>query len=141
MKSNLVALAVVPLLSIAAPAMAGGPMGVWKSPSRAARIEIVSCASDSICGKLLNASRPASNPELLDIHNKDPERRQRTMIGQIVLDGFKGGPNKWTGGRVYNPGDGNYYTGVITLIDEQHLTLKGCALVFLCKSQTWERVE
>jgi uncharacterized protein (DUF2147 family) len=117
------------------------PVGVWQSPSRGAHIQIVACQDGAICGKLLSASRPKSNPQLLDIHNKDPALRDRTMIGQIVFDGFKGGPMKWTGGRLYNPGDGNYYSGIISLMDSNHLQLKGCAFWFLCKAQTWTRVE
>ena len=140
MKSLLAVLTAAPLL-LAGPALAEGPMGVWQSPSRGAHIQILSCGEDAICGKLLSASKPKTNPEFLDVHNKDPELRKRSVMGQIVLDGFKGGPPKWTGGRVYNPGDGNYYKGIITQIDEDHLTLKGCALVFLCKSQVWTRIE
>ena len=116
-------------------------LGVWQSPTRGAHIEIIACADGAICGKLVSASKPQSNPQLLDVHNKDPALRDRKMLGQIVLDGFKGGPMKWIGGRVYNPGDGNYYSGVITLIDDTHMQLKGCAFWFLCKSQTWTKVE
>jgi uncharacterized protein (DUF2147 family) len=136
---------IVAALLVAAPAAAqdtSAPLGVWQSPSRGAHIQIVPCDDGgSICGKLLSASRPKSNPQLLDIHNKDPVRREHTMLGQLVLEGFKGGPMKWTGGRVYNPGDGNYYSGVISLVDSDHLELKGCAFWFLCKAQTWTRVE
>jgi uncharacterized protein (DUF2147 family) len=115
--------------------------GVWQSPSRGGHIQITSC-DNAICGKLLSAAtRPKSNPDLLDIHNKDPAKRGLTMIGQTVITGFKGGPTKWTGGRLYNPGDGNYYSGVISLVDDNHLKLKGCALKVLCKSQTWSRVQ
>ena len=131
-------------LMIGLPSMAAAeeaPVGVWQSPSRGAHIQIVPCEGGAICGKLLEASRPKSNPQLLDIHNKDPSLRDRSMIGQIVFDGFKGGPMKWTGGRLYNPGDGNYYSGVISLVDSNHLQLKGCAFWFLCKAQTWTRVE
>jgi uncharacterized protein (DUF2147 family) len=115
--------------------------GVWRSPSRGAHIKITPCEGDAICGKLLSASRPESNPDLLDIHNKDPAKRQSSMIGQTVFEGFKGGPHKWTGGRFYNPGDGKYYAGTISLVDHNHLKLKGCALRVLCKSQTWTRAE
>jgi uncharacterized protein (DUF2147 family) len=114
--------------------------GVWQSPSRGAHIEVMACEDGAICGKLVSASRPKSNPELLDIHNKDPAKRGLSMIGQIVFHGFRGGPDKWTGGRLYDPGDGNYYSGTISLVDENHLKLKGCALGFLCKSQTLTRV-
>jgi uncharacterized protein (DUF2147 family) len=115
--------------------------GVWRSPTHGAHIEITPCEGDAICGKLLSASRPKSNPELLDIHNRDPAKRNLTMIGQTVFEGFKGGPHKWTGGRLYNPGDGKYYSGTISLVGHNHLKLKGCALRFLCKSQTWTRVK
>ncbi len=114
--------------------------GVWQSPSRGAHIEVMPCEGGAICGKLISASRPASNPELLDIHNKDPAKRDRSMIGQMVFEGFKGGPQKWQGGRLYNPGDGKYYSGTISLVDHNHLKLKGCALKILCKSQTLTRV-
>jgi uncharacterized protein (DUF2147 family) len=141
MKSFLATLAAAS--AFVGPAFAQDPaaLGVWQSPSRGAHIQIVPCADGAICGKLLSASRPKSNPQLLDIHNKDPALRERSMIGQIVFDGFKGGPMKWTGGRLYNPGDGNFYSGEISLADPDHLQLKGCAFWFLCKSQTWTRVE
>jgi uncharacterized protein (DUF2147 family) len=143
MKPELIALTAAAAL-LAGPVAADetpAAVGVWQSPSRGAHIQIMSCQDGAICGKLLAASRPKSNPQLLDIHNKDPAKRDRSMIGQIVFDGFKGGPMKWTGGRLYNPGDGNYYSGVISLVDADHLQLKGCAFWFLCKAQTWTRVE
>ena len=115
--------------------------GVWQSPSRGAHVQVMTCENGAICGKLMEASRPKSNPQLLDIHNKDPSKRNTSMIGQVVFHGFKGGPTKWTGGRFYNPGDGNFYSGSVSLADATHLKLKGCALGFLCKSQTWTRVE
>jgi uncharacterized protein (DUF2147 family) len=115
--------------------------GVWQSPSLGAHIEIAPCEGGAICGTLLSANRPKSNPELRDIHNKDPARRQLTMIGQTVFEGFKGGPHKWTGGHVYNPDDGKHYSGSISLVDSNHLKVKGCALRILCKSQTLTRVE
>jgi uncharacterized protein (DUF2147 family) len=114
--------------------------GVWQSPSRGAHIRIDPCAGSAICGTLLSASRPKSNPQLLDIHNKDPAKRSLSMIGQVVFSGFTGGPVKWTGGRLYNPGDGHFYSGAISVVDDTHLKLKGCALGFLCMSQTWTRV-
>src|SRR5215469_15927967 len=137
MKPSLIALATA-FLTTAAPVAADetpAAVGTWQSPSRGAHIQIVPCQDGAICGKLLTASRPKSNPQLLDIHNKDPALRDRTMLGQMVMEGFKGGPMKWTGGRLYNPGDGNYYSGVITLVDANHLQLKGCAFWFLCKAQ------
>jgi uncharacterized protein (DUF2147 family) len=143
MKTKLAILALAGF-AFAGPAVADAPCpacGVWQSPSRGAHIEIAPCATSAICGTLLSASRPKSNPQLLDVHNKDPAKRNLTLIGQVVITGFKGGPAKWTGGRLYNPGDGNFYSGAITLVGESRLKLKGCAFGFLCKSQTWTRVQ
>ena len=67
-------------------------------------------------------------------------RRDRPAGGAIA--GFKGGPEKWSGGTLYNPGDGHTYGGSLTLLDPDHLLLKGCVLFGLvCKSQTWTRLK
>ena len=126
--------------STASQATAADITGVWLAQSRGAHIEIDRCG-DSFCGKIVSATPAQSNPLLLDIHNKDPSLRSRRMIGTTFMDGFTGGPVKWTGGRLYNPGDGNFYRGMLTLIDNDHLQLKGCAFWFLCKSQTWTRLK
>ena len=126
-------------LLAAGPAAAGNVDGVWLSPSRAAHVQITHCG-DMLCGKVISASQPRTNPNFLDVHNKNPALRTRRVIGQMLLEGFTGGPTEWTGGHVYNPGDGNTYSGKLTLVDENHLKLTGCALWVLCKSQVWVRL-
>ena len=126
-------------LAIAGPAAAADVTGVWLAPSRSAHIEIRNCGA-SLCGKLIYATQPVTNPTFLDVHNKNPELRGRPMIGQTLLEGFTGGPTHWTGGHIYNPGDGNTYHGMMTLVDGDHLSVKGCALIVLCKSQMWTRI-
>lgn len=114
--------------------------GVWRLKARDALVKIASCG-DSVCGTVLYATPAKSNPLLLDVNNKDPALRSRPMIGATLITGFSGGPVKWTGGRLYNPGDGNYYHGSLTLLDGDHLEVKGCVLFILCKSQTWTRMD
>ena len=125
---------------VASPAAAGDITGVWLAHARQAHIEMTRCG-DAVCGRILSASPAKTNPDLLDVHNKNPALRTRKMIGVTFLEGFTGGPTKWTGGRLYNPDDGNFYRGVIVLVDENHLQLKGCAIVFLCKSQVLTRLQ
>jgi uncharacterized protein (DUF2147 family) len=139
--SILAALAVVLCGAAAAADHHPSILGVWQSPSGADKVEVVSCEGGAICGKLLAAKPTKANPQLLDIKNKDPAKRTNPLIGQTILKGFKGGPTKWSGGKLYNPDDGNNYSGSITLLDATHVKLKGCALRILCKSQTWTRVE
>ena len=135
-----VGLALSLVLATSSQASAADITGLWQAPSRGAHVEIDHCG-DSVCGKIVSALPAKSNPLLLDIHNKDPALRSRRMIGTTFIEGFTGGPVKWTGGKLYNPGDGNFYTGVITLVDDDHLQLKGCVLWILCKSQTWTRLK
>ena len=115
--------------------------GVWASPSRGAHVKIAPCGEGEVCGTVISATPAKTNPQLLDVHNKDPNLRGRPMIGARLMEGFRGGPRKWTGGHLYNPGDGNTYRGALTLIDADHLELEGCAFLVLCKSQVWTRVE
>ena len=114
--------------------------GTWLAQSRDAHVLITRC-DDGICGKILSARPAHKNPQLLDVNNKDPNLRSRKVVGIYLMDGFSGGPVKWTGGKLYNPGDGNFYHGALTMIDDDHLQVKGCALIFLCKSQIWKRLE
>lgn len=129
-------------LAVALPATASAAdiTGLWQAKSRGAKVQIEPCG-DAYCGRVISAKPAKSNPELLDVNNKDPALRNRPMIGAVLMEGFKGGPRKWTGGRLYNPGDGNHYRGTITLVDDDQLVLKGCALVIICKSQTWTRLQ
>ncbi len=134
--SHLTALA----LLLAGPAAAADVEGVWLSPSRSAHVQITHCG-EGLCGKVISATQPKTNPNFLDVHNKDPALRNRRVIGAMLLEGFSGGPTEWSGGHVYNPGDGNTYSGKLTLIDQNHLKLTGCAVWVLCKSQVWTRLD
>ncbi len=127
------------LVILAASPAAAGITGVWLATARSAHIKIFQCG-DAVCGRMVSASRPRTNPKLLDVHNEDPALRHRSMVGAVIIQGFKGGPTSWTGGRVYNPGDGKSYKGALTLVDADHLKLQGCVLGFVCKSQVLKRI-
>ncbi len=132
--------AIAIVAAFALPAFASDITGVWLAPTRSAHVQIRHCG-EAICGRVLWATTPKTNPDFLDVHNKNPELRDRRVIGTDLIEGFKGGPDKYTGGRIYNPGDGNTYHGEITLEDDNHLKLTGCALIIICKSQIWTRIE
>ena len=139
-RAGVIGLAVGLALAVSGAAQAGDILGVWQAKARGARVRIDPCG-EAVCGTVLYATPAKSNPLLLDVNNKDPALRGRRMVGATLITDFTGGPVKWTGGRLYNPGDGNFYHGSLTLIDEDHLEVKGCALIILCKSQTWTRID
>ncbi|MBO9708937.1 MAG: DUF2147 domain-containing protein [Caulobacter sp.] len=137
MKLPLIAAALA--LSVSAPAFAQDVIGLWQTQTNGGQVEISRCGN-SICGKLVNSDHIKTNPGMKDEKNKDPAQRDRTLKGMQMLWGFSGGPDKWTGGKVYNANDGGTYSGTITVISPTSLKLKGCIVAPLCKTETWTRI-
>ena len=124
--------------AVATPALASDITGRWLTPSKG-EIEIYRCGP-ALCGRLLSSPRLVREPHLTDAANKDASRRGRKIKGMTLLEGFSGGPSEFRGGRLYNPEDGNTYTGTITVVDGDTLKLKGCVVAPLCKTQVWKRM-
>jgi uncharacterized protein (DUF2147 family) len=85
----------------------------------------------------------AERPDHPQAEDRQAERRRtkaQAVIGTEIVLGLKpsGTPDQWKG-EVYNPKDGNTYTGYFTMTGADTAVLKGCALGFICKSQTWTR--
>jgi uncharacterized protein (DUF2147 family) len=77
---------------------------------------------------------------LRDDNNRHPELRSRRLKGLDIFHGFRGGPDVWTDGRIYNPDDGRTYRGTLRLIAPDRVKVTGCLIFPLCGSQTWRRV-
>lgn len=76
-----------------------------------------------------------------DFNNKDPGLRDRPIHGLQILTLRQAGDAMHFEGEIYNPEDGNTYAGYIEVVDANRLKLKGCAMMFLCQEQMWERVQ
>lgn len=128
------------LLTLAAPASAGTQeyLGRWKTGTRGGVVEIVACGP-SVCGRLVGSDRLNREPGLQDARNKDAGLRTRPLKGVTLLSGFKPDGAGWTGGRIYNPEDGNTYQSRLKLRDANTLEVKGCVTSILCKTQVWTR--
>lgn len=126
-------------LAIAGPVAASDVTGVWRTSERGGRIEINRCGA-SICGKIVGGT---SGPGELttDVKNKDATLRSRSLNGLVIMKGFSGGPNDWTGGTIYNPNDGGTYKATVKLAAEDTLQVKGCVAPMLCQTQTWKRLK
>ena len=141
MTLRLLAVAVLTAAAVSAPALAQGPalVGTWKTQTKNGVVQIAPCGG-AFCGKLVDGDDLRAIPGATDIRNKDTALRTRPLQGLPLLQGFTGGPDKWTGGTVYNPDDGGTYSGAITRIDADHLKLRGCIIYPLCKTETWTRM-
>lgn len=102
-------------------------------------VEIARCGS-SICGTLLSSDGLRANPQLRDEKNKDAQLRSRPLKDLRILQGFQWKSGSWSSGTIYNAEDGGTYGATVTVIDSDHLRLKGCIVWPLCKTQTWIRL-
>jgi uncharacterized protein (DUF2147 family) len=112
--------------------------GFWQAGSGGAVIEVHSCG-DALCGRVVDSDGLRVNPFLTDDANKDPALRGRSVKGLDILQGFRGGPRVWTGGRIYNPNDGKVYDAEVMLLAPDRLKVKGCLVFPLCGAQVWRK--
>lgn len=127
-----------------APAFAADPLGTWYTAGKESQVRISHCGN-AICGALVwlkVPNDPKTGKPQTDTENSDPAKRNRPLLGVEIVLGMKsdGTPNQWKG-QVYNAKDGNTYTGYFTLTGANTAELKGCAMGFICKSQTWTRAK
>ncbi len=136
------AIAIAMCIATAAPSIASAAdvSGLWLTTSGSTQVEIRKCGAVGYCGTIRSTTAAQGGPAL-DRNNKNPNLRGRPLVGIVMLDGFKGGPAKWTGGTLYNPADGNTYKSSLTLQDPDHLAVEGCVAAFLCRSQIWTRLK
>jgi len=105
-------------------ARADEPFGTWVRPSTGTQVNFYNCGG-KLCGKIVAV--------------KDQSRKGE--IGTLIMNGAaKTADNEWRG-DVLNTEDGKNYSGVVTLEGPSALNLKGCALGFICKGETWQRVK
>lgn len=140
----------LPLSTMAAPP--GVPIeGVWLT-QEATELTIAGCEG-GYCGYIsrivvperlkqqygdqLTEFDPAS---YTDVNNKDPRLKGRPIQGLQILS-LKATKNPlFYEGEIYNPEDGNVYSGSVEVLDADRIRLKGCVLYVLCQDQVWQRV-
>ena len=107
-------------------------------------VKIEKCG-EKICGRIVWLKEPLNDKKQpkTDLNNPDEALRARKIIGLPLLTGFVPADkaNKWEGGRIYNPEDGETYKSTMTLIEGGKLEVRGyVGLPIFGKSQVWTRV-
>ena len=143
------------LLPSAALAQDAGPAtvieGTWLT-KKASEITIVPCP-EGYCGLISKIVVPpeyvekygqdleAAAGSFTDMNNKDPALRNRPIQNLQILNVKAGGdPNKFEG-ELYNPEDGNLYSGYLEVLGPDRIKLNGCVLFNLvCMGEEWVRV-
>ena len=130
-------------LALSNTASAADPTGTWLTEGGKSQVKVVHCGN-ALCGSVIWLKEP-NDPETgkakTDFRNQDAAKRNRPLIGLEIVLGMQpsGTSDKWTG-EVYNPEDGKTYSGSLTMTAVNEMSLAGCVLAVLCKSQTWTRV-
>jgi uncharacterized protein (DUF2147 family) len=106
-------------------------------------VEIYRCADGALCGRLVwfRIKPTEPDPLTMDIHNPVPELRNRPLCGLVIMWGMQpDGPDRWSGGSLYDPESGNTYSGNITLKPDGALTVRGYIGISLFgRSEDWTR--
>ncbi|HEY3809417.1 MAG TPA: DUF2147 domain-containing protein [Steroidobacteraceae bacterium] len=122
---------------LAASASAAELPGRWLTEPGDGIIEISQTADGSYQGRIIGGNAPGR----VDAKNPDPARRQRLLLGQVILVGMRAeGPGSWSGGTIYDPDSGKTYKCHLEIIDADHLKVRGyIGVSLLGRSQTWTR--
>lgn len=123
-----------------APAAEAAPaalLGNWLNGPKDGIIEITETANHRIEGRIVGGAHPGRK----DANNPDPALRDRVLRGLVIMRGLKAdGENRWTGGKIYNPDDGQTYRCYIELRSDGTLKVRGfIGFALLGKTQTWTR--
>ena len=121
------------------------PIGVWLSGSGKSHVRIAPCDDDNdkLCGEIVWLRKPLGKDgkPRRDIHNDDNSLRSRPLMGvRVLMDMEDEGKGEWGDGDIYNPEDGDTYDSEMEEVDANTLKVSGCVW-FICKTQTWIRVE
>lgn len=117
-------------------------VGVWKNGTGKGHIQIFK-QGGRYHGKIVwlkDALDKTGKPKT-DFKNEDPSKHNRPLLGITMLRDFTFEDGQWSGGRIYNPGDGREYKALIRMKNPQTLTVRGyMGVTLLGKTDTWTRV-
>jgi uncharacterized protein (DUF2147 family) len=130
MKRILLAFPLLAAIAIPAAATAGSPLeGRWRNGKM--EIEIDRCGQ-SLCGTVTRASPKAQA--------KAKRGTGTELIGARLIDNIRPAGEGRYKARVFLADRDMHATGTIRQIGDNQLAVRGCALLVICKSATWDRV-
>lgn len=126
-------LTLAPLPAAAAPSVAGQ----WRTDDGSAVVEIAPCG-EQMCGRIARVLATGPDVPRTDVHNANPRRRTRPLVGLQILSGFHAGAKAWEDGTAYDPKSGKSYDASLRLNPDGSLRVTGCVLI-VCRSVRWTR--
>jgi uncharacterized protein (DUF2147 family) len=136
------------ILSVCVPPFLSGaadtasPVGLWKNDD--ATFQIFE-REGKLDGKIVAMQEPRTpeGKDKTDIHNPDPSKRERPIIGLVFMSGFtRKSDTRWEGGTVYDPKSGNTYSCSMALDGPEKIEMRGfIGISLIGRTQIWTRVD
>lgn len=121
--------------------------GYWLTENNRAIVRIEPCMTNldpKACGRIVWLAEPMDTKGRVktDHMNPDVARRGDHLCSVELIKSFERQPNgAWTGGKIYNPQDGQNYAAEMELDGPDGLRLRGYVLLPLFgRTQRWTRV-
>jgi uncharacterized protein (DUF2147 family) len=112
---------------------------VWYNGTKSGKIQIYKAKDGKYYGKIVWLAEPNRDGKpKLDINNEDPKKRDRPVMGLLILRGFKKeGANRYIDGTIYDPKNGKTYSAKMEL-KGQKLDVRGfVGISMLGRTDTW----
>jgi uncharacterized protein (DUF2147 family) len=97
----------------------------------------------TLSGKIVSVKeeQAAEGRTRTDIHNPDPSKRTRSIIGLVMMSGFvKKADAHWENGTIYDPRNGNTYSCMLDLDGPNRIKVRGfIGIALLGRTEIWTR--
>jgi len=137
-------LTIVLVSLICLPAFAADAVGRWRTiddqtGEAKSIVEIERNAEGIYSGRIIELFNPSRPNPTCDQCPDD--RKDQPITGMEIIRGMRAnGTDAYSGGTILKPDEGKVYRSKMKLIDNgTRLEVSGCVL-FICRSQTWERI-
>jgi len=137
-------LTIVFMSLICLPVLAADALGLWRTiddetGQAKSIVEIERSTEGVYTGKIIELFNPSRPNPTCDKCSDD--RKDQPITGMEIIRGMRAsGTDAYSGGTILKPDEGKVYKSKMKLIENgQRLEVSGCVL-FICRSQTWERV-
>jgi uncharacterized protein (DUF2147 family) len=129
-------------LTVFAQARPDDIVGVWlTSGKETAKIQIYK-SGERYFGRILWLKNPTDNGKpKLDNNNPDKNKRNQTIVGLVILKGFKfNGGDEWGDGDIYDPESRKTYSCYLALKDKSTLKVRGyIGISLLGRTEIWKK--
>lgn len=138
---RLILLLLILICSLSSYAQSYSPVGTWvtiddETGKEKSHVEVFE-KDGKLFGKIV---RLLLKPQNSVCEVCDGDRKNKSLVGMIIISNMKKKGNKWEGGKIYKADAGKEYNGFLKMSGPDKLIVTGKVL-FITKSQIWKRIK